>query len=351
MGTLGSCHYLRRRESVSFRKRHVPLGISALSIILAYSVPNACAQESAAKKRVAVLNFDNPNLPADAPSGLFGAYGEDVGKGVSVQLMEKLVKGGKYTVVDRSALEKLLKEQKEADIAGIDAYELAARIGRMVGLDAMIIGGVTQYGTEDQHKEAKAAGGPFGAGFKTRKSKAQVEIMAQVFNVTTGEVMGSFVGKGESSRTGEITVIVGRGQAKGSMEMLSSEFADSLLPEATRAAVDQVAEQLDAFAAQIPELRLAIDGRIAEVAGTVLTLNVGKKNGVRVGEQLTVLRDPLTTPEGANPLGLAPLPERIGIAAITEVNDDYSTATYQGSMDAKVGDRVRSVAQMNPAPR
>ena len=331
-------------------RKTIRIGTRAAALVV-FVCSSVHAQENAQRKRVAVLNFDNPSLPADAPSGLFGADGEDVGKGVSVQLIEKLVKSGKYTVVDRSALEKLLKEQKEADVAGVDAYGLAARIGRMVGLDAMIIGGVTQYGTEDQHKNAKASGGPFGGAVKTRKSKAQVEITVQIFNVTSGQVMASFVGKGESSRTGDITVIAGRGQTKGSMEMLSSEFADSLLPEATRAAVDQVAEQLDAFASQIPVLRLAIDGKVAEVAGKVLTLNVGKKNGVKVGEQLTILRDPPTANDSENQQELAPLPERIGVAAIAEVSDEYSTATYQSLAEVKVGDRVRSVEQIEPAPK
>jgi curli biogenesis system outer membrane secretion channel CsgG len=307
------------------------------------------AQENAPKKRVAVLNFDNPTLPADAPSGLFGADGEDVGKGVSVLLIEKLVKGGKYTVVDRSALETLLKEQKAEDTKDMDAYSLAARIGRMVGLDAMIIGGVTQYGVEDQAKEAKAHGNSFGGAMKTRKAKARVEITAQVFNVTTGQVMSSVVGKGESSQTGNITIFVGRGQAKTSMEMLGSEFANSLLPEAARAAVDQVAEQLDAFTTQIPELRLAIDGRVAEVNGIQLTLNVGKRNGVRVGEQLTVMRDPPAA-ESTDPQGVALLPQRVGVAAIIEVSDDYSSATLQGSVEAKVGDRVRLVEPSESAP-
>jgi len=334
----------------SIAKSRVSLGATALCFALAWGAPCARSQEPGAKKRVAVLNFDNPNLASDAPSGLFGADGGDVGKGVSVQLIEKLIQGAKYAVVDRSALEKLLKEQKDEDVAGVDAYGLAARIGRMVGLDAMIIGGVTQYGTEDQGKEVKATGGPFGGGVKTRKAKARVEITAQIFNVTTGQVMESFVGKGESSRTGDITVMAGRGQAKSPTEMLGSEFADSLLPEATRAAVEQVAGQLDDYAAKIPELRLAIDGRVAEVAGTVLTLNVGKKNGVKVGEQLIILRDAPTT-DGESPQGLAPLPQRIGVAAIREVGDDYSTATYQGSTEARSGDRVRSVEAMDPTPK
>src|SRR6516164_2043343 len=97
-------------------------------------------QQTVPRKRVAVLNFDNPSLGPDAPSGLFGAEGGDVGKGVSVLLIQKLVEGGKYTVVDRSALEELLKEQSADENEHMDAYQLAAKIGRMVGLDAMIIG-------------------------------------------------------------------------------------------------------------------------------------------------------------------------------------------------------------------
>jgi len=326
--------------------KKIQIGCCAAALI-----PIACvgvyAQDHAAKKRVAVLNFDNPSVAADAPSGLFGADGGDVGKGVSVLLIEKLVKGGKYIVVDRSALEKLLKEQKDEDTKDMDAYALAARIGRMVGLDAMIIGGVTQYGTEDENKEAKAHGSVFGGSVKARKSKAYVEITAEVFNVTTGQVMGSFVGKGKSTRTGDITVIAGRGQANHPMEMLGSEFADSLLPEATRAAVDQVAEQLDAFTAQIPELRQAIDGRVAEVSGMQITLNVGQKSGVKVGEQLIILRDPPAS-DTSNPPELAPLPERIGVVTITEISDDFSTATVEGSAEIRMGDRVRRIEPANP---
>jgi hypothetical protein len=84
---------------------------------------------------------------------------------------------------------------------------------------------------------------------------------------------------------------------------------------------------------------------VAEVVGNTLTLNLGKKAGVRVGEQLTILRDPPAAAESANPQGMAPLPERIGNATVREVGDDYSTATFSGSGEAKVGDQVRSIEQ------
>ena len=85
------------------------LGLVAVFSLLACVADHG--QQAVPRKRVAVLNFDNPSLGPGAPSGMFGADGGDVGKGVSVLLIQKLVEGGKYTVVDRSALEKLLKEQ------------------------------------------------------------------------------------------------------------------------------------------------------------------------------------------------------------------------------------------------
>src|SRR5262249_27588267 len=157
--------------------------------------------------------------------------------------IQKLVEGGKYTVVDRSALERLLQEQTESENEHMDAYQLAAKIGRMVGLDVMIIGAVSRYGVDETSKKATGTAGGFADGMKTRKSKAYVDITARIFNVTTGQVEDSFTGSGESSRTGEIMIMPGRGKSAASMEMLSSEFAETLFGEATNGAVEHLAGQ------------------------------------------------------------------------------------------------------------
>src|SRR5215469_11441748 len=103
--------------------RQIPVSVAATAWLTLWCFA-AHAQEEAPKKRVAVLNFDNPDVGADAPSGLFGADSGDVGKGVSAMLIQKLVQGGKYTLIDRSALEKLLKEQSELESDRVDAYGL-----------------------------------------------------------------------------------------------------------------------------------------------------------------------------------------------------------------------------------
>ncbi len=308
-------------------------------------------QQDDAKRRVAVLNFDNPSVEPGGPSGLFGADGGDVGKGVSAQLIEKLVTGGKYTVIDRSALEKALKEQDDAESDRVDAYGLAATVGRILGLDAMIIGGVTQYGTDNEHTGAKASGGLFAGGMRVRKSKAYVGITAQLLDMTTAKMIAAFTGAGESARTGEITVMGGKGKMKEPVEMLGSEFADSLLPEATRNAIDKVAEQINAFAEHVPRLQMVLEGRVAEVSGNSLTLNVGRKAGAKAGEQLVVVHELAAAADVNGTQNVAPAPERIGMATITEVADDYSSATFSGTKPAAVGDRVRDVKTNDKSPQ
>lgn len=304
----------------------------------------AHGQEETPKKRIAVLNFDNPDVGADAPSGLFGADGEDVGKGISALLIQKLVQGGKYTLVDRSALAKLLKEQSGAESDCVDAYGMATRIGRLLGLDAMIVGAVTRYGPEG--KQVNVGGGGFG--IHARKSKAYVEVTAAVLNITSGAIMADFKSAGESSRTGEISIMSGRGRGKSSMEILGSEFVESLLPEATNNAVEQIAAQLNAFAEKIPALQMAAEGRVAEVEGNVLTLNVGRKSGLQIGQRMEVLRQAAT--DSAAPADASPPAERIGLATITELGDDYATASFSGAGLPKVGDRVRSMENRFTAP-
>ena len=248
------------------------------AIVVALCTGVACGQEGGAKKRVAVLNFDNPSISANGPSGLFGADGTDVGKGVSILLIEKLVQGGKYTVVDRSALEKLLKEQNAPENERVDAYGMAAKIGRILGLDAMIIGAVTQYGPDDRRGDAKAEGGQFGAGVRARKSKAYVGITAQVLGMSTAKIIASFTAAGESTQAGGITVISGKGKAKDSTEMLGNEFANSLLPEATRDTVSKIAAKINAFADQLPRLEMAPKAAAAEISSMTITEYLPSEN-------------------------------------------------------------------------
>jgi len=291
------------------------------------------------KKWVAVLNFEDYSGGSAADSRVFGADSADVGKGISAQLIGKLILGGKYAVIDRSAVKKLFEEQSSSEAVDTDAYASATRIGRLLGLDAMIIGAITRFGPDAAQK---GAGGGH-SGMSTRKSKAYVDITARVLDMTTGEVVAGFTATGESARSGEVIRIQVRGQSKGTQEMLSSEFVDSLLGEATRNAVEKIAGQLNSFAEKIPTLRIELEGLVAEVAGNSVTLNLGKKSGVSVGDKLAILREVRAVTDPQTGAFLSPVVEPVGEATVTEVADLYATAIVSGSGQVHVGDRVKRV--------
>lgn len=73
----------------------------------------------------------------------------DAGNGISDLLVEDLVKGGQYSVIERKSLDKLRAEQNfpNSDRA---VPATAARMERLPGVDAIIFGTITQFGRDDR---------------------------------------------------------------------------------------------------------------------------------------------------------------------------------------------------------
>jgi curli biogenesis system outer membrane secretion channel CsgG len=97
---------------------------------------------SAQKKRVAVMNFDYATVHSNVLS-LWGGYDQDIGKGIADLLVDKLVTDGQYSVIERKALDKILAEQNFSNSDRADPTS-AARLGKVLGVDAIIIGSITQ---------------------------------------------------------------------------------------------------------------------------------------------------------------------------------------------------------------
>ena len=150
--------------------------VAALLLIVA---ADASAQQ---KKRVAVLSFDDAAVRSSSTSA-FGTS-QDVGAGLADVLINELLKNGAYLLVERTALDAVLKEQNFSNSSRADA-KTAAAIGRLLGVDAIIIGSVTQFAVEES---AVAVGsGTLGrvtrgvvGGGKRVNSKATVGMTARV---------------------------------------------------------------------------------------------------------------------------------------------------------------------------
>lgn len=92
------------------------------------------------KKRVAVLDFEYGTV-ASYVDAIFGTN-YDVGTGIRDILVEKLVRGGVYSVIERSALDAVLKEQNFSNSDRANATS-AAQLGKVLGVDVIIIGSIT----------------------------------------------------------------------------------------------------------------------------------------------------------------------------------------------------------------
>src|ERR1700685_1836810 len=99
------------------------LAVATLALASVFSA-QLSAQE---KKRVAVMDFDY----ATVQSGVSGIFGRnvDVGKGIADMLVDRLVRDGTYSVIERKALDKILPEQNFSNSNRADPSS-AAKIGK-----------------------------------------------------------------------------------------------------------------------------------------------------------------------------------------------------------------------------
>ncbi len=235
-------------------------------LLLISFVSSGAAQD---KKRVAVMDFDY----ATVQSGISAIFGSnlDVGKGVADMLVQDLVKSGVYSVIERKALDKVLAEQNFSNSDRADPNS-AAKLARILGVDGIIIGSITQFGRDD--KGTSVGGGALGGlgkfgigGISKKESKAVVGISARLISTETAEILTVAEGKGESKRSG--TALLGSGGSSSGLggaglDMTSSNFANTILGEATHQAVDGVASQLDQNANKVVGHKVKIDGLVAD---------------------------------------------------------------------------------------
>lgn len=319
--------------------------LSILLISLLFQAP-ATAQER--KRKVAVLNFEYGTVQSFV-SSIFGSN-VDVGKGVADILVEKLVKSGAYQVYERKALEKIIAEQNLSNSDRFDAAT-AAKIGQLIGVDAIIMGSITRFGRDDKTTEVGAIGrvtGRYGISSVGKKqSKAVVALTARLVGVDTAEIMTAASGAGESTRSG--AALMGSGGAQSSSgggyyDMNSRNFADTILGEATYRAAEETARQLDSAAGRVALRRVAIDGLVADVSGSTIIVNVGKRAGVKAGDKLEIARTGREVRDPVSGRVIKRVTDKLGEITVTEADDLSATGTFAGSGTPKVGDAVKAIS-------
>jgi curli biogenesis system outer membrane secretion channel CsgG len=332
------------------RLRPLSACVMACAFAASLFLSSADAQNAPKRRpRIAVLDFDYGTVHT-ASSALFGTD-VDVGKGIVDLLVTGLVKDGTYSVIERKALDKILAEQNFSNSDRADPSS-AAKIGKLLGVDAIIEGSITEFGNETKNRTLGGGGGNWHGygigGFGHSNSKANVAITARVINIDTGEIMAVADGKGQSARSSTSMLGGGgnwSGWGGGHADFGSSDFQQTIIGEATKAAVDQLTTNLVTEAGKVSVRTVVVEGLVAAVDSGQIILNVGGHAGIKVGDTLQVLRVTKEIKDPATGNVLRRLTTTIGVVKATDVDDASSICEPVSGSDFKVGDSVKTVTQ------
>ena len=184
----------------------------------------------------------------------------DSGEQAAYRLSEILLESGRYTVLEREKIKSILKEQG-LSLSGIVDQSSAAQIGKLLGVDALIFGNVTDYNCEDEtgtrKVEKKVGTGRYrtvtrkniltGKTFTVREEIKKTVLVDQHYHIRRGTVTINFkmvkVETGELlcvksiTKTFQKEVIEGKGYLPSKDEILSKltdeavrEFAGMIAP-------------------------------------------------------------------------------------------------------------------------
>jgi curli biogenesis system outer membrane secretion channel CsgG len=283
---------------------------------------------------IIILLFSNltfsQNLPRIAVVGITSTApgyiwrsNSPLSQGATDLMVNALLKTNRFRVFERSKLDAILQEQDFQHFSGLVDQTTAVKLGKMIGVDAILTGSITNI-------SFKKGGGISIAGVKIRKSYVKVVMTIRIIDVTTGEILYSTVQEEMAYKSGISGVLPI--PIPGGIRFSQEEAVDIL--SAVELICDKVV--LD-FVAKMDrktvELRSApLEGYVVKVvstsSGTItqVYINFGANSGIKVGDEVRIYRegevilDPKTNEVLDRELDL------IAQARITKVKDKLSIA-------------------------
>ncbi|HHM04960.1 MAG TPA: penicillin-binding protein activator LpoB [Gammaproteobacteria bacterium] len=269
------------------------------------------------KVRVAVMDFENKT-----PHG-----GWRVGRGASDMLATELVKIGKFAVIERDKLASLMKEQ-ELGLSGAVDPSTAAEIGKILGVEYIVTGAVTEYG--------QSTGGGGGGGVFVGKKGYHATVDVRIVNVQTAEIV--FADSGSDSASSVSVRVFGIGGGE--------RFNEKKATEVMRGAIKKLAAKVSAAKLDTPGGGSAVrvsegDTVVADVEDGIVTLNKGSEAGYKTGQTLTVSRQRKVIKDPVTGKVLKVKYKKVGKIKLTEVEGSYAEGEIITDSGIEVGDVVR----------
>lgn len=312
-----------------FRSTRAPRALLAVLFVLLLAVPFASAQEG--KIRVAVVDFSTEGLSGN--SWRFSWSAHNLGRAAADGLTSELVKTGNFRVIERTQLDKVLSEQGLGSSGQLDV-STAARVGKILGVQLIVIGTVTEFSLTERSANIPQIGrwkGLGGVGGSAASGKAAMT--ARVVDTTTAEILGAYDGKGGH------TFLKGEYAGASLGTDWNTGMASMILQEGIR----KLAKEIGGAASGLTPstVRGGLEGKLARVQGGRIFVNIGSGKGLKPGDRFEVRRigEEITDPDTGESLGGEETV--VGTIEIVKiVNDKLSEAKAVEGAEFQAGDRV-----------
>jgi hypothetical protein len=233
-------------------------------------------------------------------------------------LTTELFKTGAFIVVERAQLKQVLGEQALGQTGAVNP-ETAAQAGRVLGLNALVTGSVSQFGVS-------TGGADYGI-YKQKVQTAKCTVDVRVVDASTGQLYFADSGKGEFERKAQ--EVLGLGTRAG--------YDETLGQEALRSAITKFMDNL------VQKLQsVEWSGAVAMVSGPEVYINAGKDVGLNPGDILVVqtLGQEIYDPQTKVLLGRARGAVK-GELVVTEIEERMTITRVRSGVGFQVGDMVR----------
>jgi curli biogenesis system outer membrane secretion channel CsgG len=276
--------------------------------------------------------------------GAFKArYGDyDIGGGMAAMLTSALLESGQFLVTERANLSQILNEQ-ELKGQQVTTGGTGPELGKLIGAQFLIYGAVTEFGTDDKGGGLSVGfmglgGSQLGGSVGPQFSKGKVAMDIRVVDTTTGEIIENYRVEEKARSTA-----LNAGINVKNVSIGSNQFMKTPLGEATRRAINAAVQRFTAGAAKIAWI-----GRIADVEGSDVYINAGKKDGVQQGDKFRVFRttQAITDPDTGRVLKRKE--QAIGTLEVIKVEDALAAGVFVAETRATEptrGDFVRHITR------
>jgi curli biogenesis system outer membrane secretion channel CsgG len=268
---------------------------------------------------------------------------DDIGKGLQGMIMNRLQQSHVVTVLERNAA---IDEELKRGVSAQTSPGSRPALGRSLGADCIVTGDITIFGRDDKTTKkggilaglipGKAAG-ITGFGVTRKEEKAVVGLELRLVDAETSEVLLPIHARGESKRMSKTLGLEGLGLGAGGgagggfqSAMNNSNFANTILGEATINAVDQIVKQIQEKIPQLPAKPRKIEGRVASITPNGIYLALGSQDGVVPGDRFEIrqINNQVLDPQTKDPIATEAV--KVGELVVSEVDEKSSIGNYGG---------------------